>query len=137
MPKARTKPILKKPTNELTSNPRSCRKAAMNSTTNIVKRRFASRFRVVISTAGRETDALMLSKRNTTNAAASIASGSPKALAGLLEAPVYTKPARWRGFDVPTVLLSGHHAAIAAWRAGLGFGGRPESASVTGRRERV
>jgi len=35
---------------------------------------------------------------------------------GLLEAPVYTKPARWRGFDVPTVLLSGHHAAIAAWR---------------------
>jgi len=36
---------------------------------------------------------------------------------GLLEAPVYTKPARWRGFDVPTVLLSGHHAAIAAWRA--------------------
>ena len=36
---------------------------------------------------------------------------------GLLEAPVYTKPARWRGFDVPTVLLSGHHAAIAEWRA--------------------
>ena len=35
---------------------------------------------------------------------------------GLLEAPVYTKPARWRGFDVPPVLLSGHHAAIAAWR---------------------
>ena len=36
---------------------------------------------------------------------------------GLLEAPVYTKPVRWRGFDVPTVLLSGHHAAIAEWRA--------------------
>jgi tRNA (guanine37-N1)-methyltransferase len=36
---------------------------------------------------------------------------------GLLEAPIYTKPARWRGFDVPTVLLSGHHAAIAEWRA--------------------
>jgi tRNA (guanine37-N1)-methyltransferase len=35
---------------------------------------------------------------------------------GLLEYPVYTKPASWRGRDVPEVLLSGHHAAIAAWR---------------------
>ncbi len=35
---------------------------------------------------------------------------------GLLEYPVYTKPATWRGLDVPDVLLSGHHAAIAAWR---------------------
>jgi tRNA (guanine37-N1)-methyltransferase len=36
--------------------------------------------------------------------------------AGLLEAPVYTKPASWRGLDVPEVLLSGNHAAIADWR---------------------
>lgn len=35
---------------------------------------------------------------------------------GLLEYPVYTKPASWRGLDVPEILLSGHHAAIAAWR---------------------
>lgn len=35
---------------------------------------------------------------------------------GLLEYPVYTKPAQWRGFEVPSILLSGHHAAIAAWR---------------------
>ncbi len=35
---------------------------------------------------------------------------------GLLEAPAYTKPATWRGRDVPEVLLSGHHAAIARWR---------------------
>jgi tRNA (guanine37-N1)-methyltransferase len=35
---------------------------------------------------------------------------------GLLEAPSYTKPASWRGLDVPPVLLSGHHAEIAAWR---------------------
>jgi tRNA (guanine37-N1)-methyltransferase len=35
---------------------------------------------------------------------------------GLLEYPVYTKPASWRGRDVPDVLLSGHHGAIAAWR---------------------
>jgi tRNA (guanine37-N1)-methyltransferase len=36
--------------------------------------------------------------------------------AGLLEAPAYTKPASWRGFDVPPVLLSGHHGEIARWR---------------------
>lgn len=36
--------------------------------------------------------------------------------AGLLEAPVYTKPASWRGLEVPPVLLSGDHAAIADWR---------------------
>ena len=35
---------------------------------------------------------------------------------GLLEYPVYTKPASWRGHEVPPVLLSGNHAAIAAWR---------------------
>ena len=35
---------------------------------------------------------------------------------GLLEYPVYTKPARWRDLDVPEILLSGNHAAIAAWR---------------------
>jgi tRNA (guanine37-N1)-methyltransferase len=35
---------------------------------------------------------------------------------GLLEYPVYTRPAAWRGLDVPPVLLSGDHAAIAAWR---------------------
>lgn len=35
---------------------------------------------------------------------------------GLLEYPVYTKPAQWRGLDVPEVLLSGDHARIEAWR---------------------
>ena len=35
---------------------------------------------------------------------------------GLLEYPVYTKPAQWRGLAVPDVLLSGDHARIAAWR---------------------
>ena len=35
---------------------------------------------------------------------------------GLLEYPVYTKPAVWRGREVPAVLLSGDHAAIAGWR---------------------
>jgi tRNA (guanine37-N1)-methyltransferase len=35
---------------------------------------------------------------------------------GLLEYPVYTKPASWRGRDVPDVLLSGDHGRIARWR---------------------
>jgi len=35
---------------------------------------------------------------------------------GLLEYPSYTKPAQWRGLEVPPVLLSGNHAAIAKWR---------------------
>lgn len=34
-----------------------------------------------------------------------------------LEYPQYTKPADFRGLKVPEVLLSGHHAAIAKWRA--------------------
>ncbi|GGC95094.1 tRNA (guanine-N(1)-)-methyltransferase [Tersicoccus solisilvae] len=35
---------------------------------------------------------------------------------GLLEYPMYTKPASWRGLDVPDVLLSGDHGRIARWR---------------------
>ncbi len=35
---------------------------------------------------------------------------------GLLEYPQYTKPAEWRGMEVPEVLLSGHHANIEKWR---------------------
>lgn len=35
---------------------------------------------------------------------------------GLLEYPSYTRPASWRGLEVPDVLLSGHHAKIAQWR---------------------
>ncbi|PYK38045.1 MAG: tRNA (guanosine(37)-N1)-methyltransferase TrmD [Verrucomicrobia bacterium] len=36
--------------------------------------------------------------------------------AGLLEAPQYTRPAEFRGWKVPEILLSGNHAEIAAWR---------------------
>jgi tRNA (guanine37-N1)-methyltransferase len=35
---------------------------------------------------------------------------------GMLEAPQYTRPAEFRDWKVPDVLLSGHHAQIAAWR---------------------
>jgi tRNA (guanine37-N1)-methyltransferase len=37
---------------------------------------------------------------------------------GLLEHPQYTKPASFRGFDVPSVLRSGDHALVARWRRG-------------------
>lgn len=48
--------------------------------------------------------------------------GNPESLVeeshedGLLEYPSYTKPASWRDLEVPSVLLSGNHGAIAAWR---------------------
>lgn len=35
---------------------------------------------------------------------------------GLLEYPHYTRPASFRGWQVPDVLLSGHHGQIAQWR---------------------
>ncbi|MGA0566290.1 tRNA (guanosine(37)-N1)-methyltransferase TrmD [Rathayibacter sp. KR2-224] len=48
--------------------------------------------------------------------------GNPQSLVeeshedGLLEYPSYTKPPVWRGREVPPVLLSGNHGAIAQWR---------------------
>jgi tRNA (guanine37-N1)-methyltransferase len=46
---------------------------------------------------------------------------------GLLEYPVYTKPAVWRGREVPEVLMSGHHGRVDRWR-------RDESLRRTARR---
>ena len=46
---------------------------------------------------------------------------------GLLEYPVYTRPVSWRGWDVPEVLMSGHHGNIAQWR-------REQSRELTRRR---
>jgi tRNA (guanine37-N1)-methyltransferase len=40
---------------------------------------------------------------------------------GLLEGPQYTRPAEFRGWRVPDVLLSGNHAQIAQWRAEQGL----------------
>jgi tRNA (guanine37-N1)-methyltransferase len=42
--------------------------------------------------------------------------GAGGAMSGLLEGPVYTRPRAWRGLEVPDVLLSGHHKAIARWQ---------------------
>jgi tRNA (guanine37-N1)-methyltransferase len=42
--------------------------------------------------------------------------GGGGSMRGLLEGPVYTRPRSWRGRDVPEVLLSGNHAAIARWQ---------------------
>ncbi|PYC79149.1 tRNA (guanosine(37)-N1)-methyltransferase TrmD [Streptomyces tateyamensis] len=46
---------------------------------------------------------------------------APGAMADLLEGPVYTKPAQWRGREVPEVLLSGNHGLIARWRREQAF----------------
>ena len=35
---------------------------------------------------------------------------------GLLEYPHYTRPPSWEGRDIPSVLMSGHHERIRAWR---------------------
>ena len=35
---------------------------------------------------------------------------------GLLEHPQYTQPRSWQGREIPEVLLSGNHGAIAKWR---------------------
>jgi tRNA (guanine37-N1)-methyltransferase len=57
------------------------------------------------------------------------------AMANLLEGPVYTKPAEWRGLAVPEVLYSGNHAAIARWRREAAFtrtaANRPELLALT------
>jgi tRNA (guanine37-N1)-methyltransferase len=42
--------------------------------------------------------------------------GGSGPMAGLLEGPVYTRPPVWREQEVPPVLLSGDHGAIARWR---------------------
>ena len=48
--------------------------------------------------------------------------GSPESVAGdsittgLLQHPLYTRPAEYRGTSIPDVLLSGHHAEIERWR---------------------
>ena len=49
-------------------------------------------------------------------AAASAEEESFSSDGSLLEYPHYTRPANWRGRQVPEVLLSGHHADVAHWR---------------------
>ena len=39
-----------------------------------------------------------------------------RALEGGVEYPHYTRPASYRGWEVPEVLLSGHHAQVRSWR---------------------
>lgn len=37
-------------------------------------------------------------------------------MSGLLDAPYYTRPADFRGYKVPAVLISGHHQKVKEWR---------------------
>jgi tRNA (guanine37-N1)-methyltransferase len=53
---------------------------------------------------------------NSASAADDSFGGGGGPMAGLLEGPVYTRPRQWRGREVPAVLLSGDHGAIARWR---------------------
>jgi len=41
-----------------------------------------------------------------------------EALEGGVEYPHYTRPASYRGWEVPEVLLSGHHGQVRDWRLG-------------------
>jgi tRNA (guanine37-N1)-methyltransferase len=50
------------------------------------------------------------------NAASLVDESHSASSGGLLEAPGYTKPASWRGHEVPDVLLSGDHGKVARWR---------------------
>jgi len=45
-----------------------------------------------------------------------LSAGDDSFSSGLLEAPQYTRPAEFRGWKVPDILLSGNHAEIAAWQ---------------------
>jgi tRNA (guanine37-N1)-methyltransferase len=53
---------------------------------------------------------------NASSAADDSFGGGAGPMAGLLEGPVYTRPRQWRDREVPSVLLSGDHGAIARWR---------------------
>ncbi|HOB35140.1 MAG TPA: tRNA (guanosine(37)-N1)-methyltransferase TrmD, partial [Bacillota bacterium] len=60
---------------------------------------------------------------------------------GLLEYPQYTRPAVFRGLEVPPVLLSGNHQEVARWRREMAVqktkSNRPELLDKTRRRERI
>jgi tRNA (guanine37-N1)-methyltransferase len=68
---------------------------------------------VMIEAAGRLLPGVL---GNTASAGDDSFGGEGGAMSGLLEGPVYTRPREWRGHEVPEVLLSGNHAAIARWR---------------------
>src|SRR6185503_5250268 len=52
-----------------------------------------------------------------------------------VSAPSYTRPEEYRGYRVPDVLLSGHHAEIAKWRESSGKVGKRENGGKVGKRE--
>ncbi len=68
---------------------------------------------VIIEAVGRLLPGVL---GNATSAADDSFGGGAGPMAGLLEGPLYTRPRTWRGREVPAVLLSGDHAAIARWQ---------------------
>ena len=53
---------------------------------------------------------------------------------GLLEYPQYTRPASFRGLDVPAILTSGDHGAVARWRENRPAPGRGNAGPTCSRR---
>jgi tRNA (guanine37-N1)-methyltransferase len=51
------------------------------------------------------------------DAASPVEESFSEALEGGVEYPHYTRPAKYRGWDVPDVLLSGHHQEVQRWRS--------------------
>ena len=67
---------------------------------------------VVIEAVARLLPGVLGNEASTTEESFTGDAGAP----GILEHPQYTRPASFRGLDVPEVLLSGDHARIAEWR---------------------
>jgi tRNA (guanine37-N1)-methyltransferase len=68
---------------------------------------------VMAETIGRLLPGVM---GNAQSAADDSFGGGSGPMSGLVEGPAYTRPRVWRGQEVPAVLLSGDHGAIARWR---------------------
>ena len=87
-----------------------------------IERRAATELRTIVSatTQGldREADPVLLraAARLADSFGAADSAAEESFSRHLLEYPHYTRPAEWQGRRVPDVLLSGHHAAVAAWR---------------------
>jgi len=68
---------------------------------------------------------------------ADLTSGRPRCIASLLDYPHYTRPAEYRGWKVPEVLIGGNHAEVAKWRREQALGktrrNRPELLGETAR----
>jgi tRNA (guanine37-N1)-methyltransferase len=71
---------------------------------------------VIAETVGRLLPGVMGNARSAADDSFGGGADDGEAMAGLVEGPAYTRPRVWRDREVPPVLLSGDHGAIARWR---------------------